>query len=114
AAVFVGPVFTAPFLLFSGSLLTVKTIPHYIRWVSHISFLKYYFEGTMHCIYGYNRSDLLCNQPFCQFKNPDKFLRQLDLEDNVYWTDFWVLIFCNVVLRVLAYYVIRWKLHRSQ
>ncbi|CAG0901336.1 unnamed protein product [Darwinula stevensoni] len=113
-AVFVGPVVAAPFLIFSGFFLSVKAIPQYMRWVSHISFLKYYFEGTMFCIYGYNRSDLLCNQPFCQFKNPDMFLRELDLEENVYWLDFWVLVLYNVVLRVVAYYVIRWKLHHSQ
>ncbi|CAG0897822.1 unnamed protein product [Darwinula stevensoni] len=133
AAVFVGPAFIAPFLLFSGFFLSVKAIPKYMRWVSNLSFLKYYFEGTMVCIYGYNRSDLLCNQPFwtmvciygynrsdllcnqpfCQFKDPDKFLRELDLEENVYWIDFWVLVLYNVVLRFVSYFVLRWKLHHS-
>ncbi|CAG0901335.1 unnamed protein product, partial [Darwinula stevensoni] len=113
AAVFVGPAFIAPFLLFSGFFLSVKAIPKYMRWVSNLSFLKYYFEGTMVCIYGYNRSDLVCNQPFCQFKDPDKFLKELDLEENVYWIDFWVLVLYNVVLRFVSYFVLRWKLHHS-
>ncbi|CAG0900205.1 unnamed protein product [Darwinula stevensoni] len=114
AAVFLGPVFTAPFLLFSGFFLSVKAMPKYIRWLSYVSFLKYYFEGTMFCIYGYNRPDLQCNQPYCHFKNPDKFLREMDLEENVYWEDFWVLVAYNIVLRFAAYFVLRWKLHHSR
>ncbi|CAG0892106.1 unnamed protein product [Darwinula stevensoni] len=113
AAVFVGVAVLAPFLLFSGFFLSVKALPKYMSWVSHLSFLKYYFEGTMVCIYGYNRSDLVCNQPFCQFKDPDKFLKELDLQDNVYWIDFWVLVLYNVVLRFVSYFVLRWKLHHS-
>ena len=113
-AVFVGPVVVASFLLFSGFFLSVRAIPQYMRWASHLSFLKYCFEGTLFCLYGYNRSDLLCDQPFCQFKDPDKFLKELDLEENVYWMDFWALVLYNVVLRVAAYYVIRWKLRHSQ
>ena len=81
-----------------------------MRWVSNLSFLKYYFEGTMVSIYGYNRSVLLCNQAYCQFKDPDKFLKELDLDDNVYWMDFWILILYNIVLRLVSYFVLRWKL----
>ncbi|CAG0896638.1 unnamed protein product, partial [Darwinula stevensoni] len=113
-AVFLSPVIALPFVLFSGFLLSVKSIPGYLRWLSHLSFLKYYFEGTMSCIYGFNRPDLQCNEPYCHFKDPDRFLREMGLEEYVYWRDFWVLLLYNVILRLLAYFVLRWRLHRAR
>ncbi|CAG0897823.1 unnamed protein product [Darwinula stevensoni] len=113
-AAFLSPVAIIMFILFSGFLLSVKSIPGYLRWLSHLSFLKYYFEGTMSCIYGNNRPDLQCDKPYCHFKDPDKFLRELTIDDFVYWKDFWVLLLFVVILRLLAYFVLRWKLHRAR
>ncbi|CAG0892107.1 unnamed protein product [Darwinula stevensoni] len=113
-AAFLSPVIIMPFLLFSGFLLRVKAIPGYLRWLSHLSFLKYYFEGTMASIYGYNRPDFQCNEPYCHFKKPYFILRETGLDDYFYWRNFWVLLLYNVILRLLAYFVLRWKLHRAR
>ena len=113
-AAFLSPVTALPFFLFSGFLLKVKLIPASLRWISHLSFLKYYFEGAMSSIYGYDRPKLQCNEAYCHFKDPRTILGELGLDEYVYWWNFWALLLYGVALRLLTYFVLRWKLRRAR
>ncbi|RWS02966.1 ATP-binding cassette sub-family G member 1-like protein [Dinothrombium tinctorium] len=58
AAVFVGPLTTVPFILFSGYLIFYVNIPSYLKIFADISYIRYAFECMVMAIYG----DLRCGE----------------------------------------------------
>ena len=62
--VFLAPVMSVPFLLFSGFFVSFDAIPVYLRWITYLSYIRYGFEGTAIATYGYNRTKLNCFQVF--------------------------------------------------
>ncbi|XP_063222781.1 ATP-binding cassette sub-family G member 4-like isoform X3 [Bacillus rossius redtenbacheri] len=108
--VFFGPVSSVPILLFSGFFVTFGAIPSYLSWVPYISYIRYGFEGAMVSIYGMGRGRLKCSQMYCHFKNPVTFLEELHMADSRYWVDVVALIGFFLLLRILAYVVLRLKL----
>ena len=72
---FLGPVAMIPIILFSGFFLTLKAIPSYLSWISDLSYARYSFEGMMLSVYGNGRENMHCSQPYCHFRNPEKFLK---------------------------------------
>ncbi|XP_018007289.1 ATP-binding cassette sub-family G member 4-like [Hyalella azteca] len=109
-AVFLGPITSIPVLLFSGFFVTFSTIPIYLRWISYVSYVRYGFEGTLLAIYGFDRQPLKCSEAYCHFKSPKKFLQQMDIEGAHFWMDFLILLMFFVLLRLIGYFVLRWKL----
>lgn len=107
--VFLGPVCSVPFVLFSGFFVNFDTIPSYLQWLTYLSYIRYAFEGVMISIYGYNRERLECSVAFCLYRTPTKFLEHLNMVDAEYWFDAVALAIIFVVLRFVAYFVLRWK-----
>lgn len=62
-------------------------------------------------IYGMDREKLKCSTMYCHFRNPKKFLEDMSMDQSQYWLDAVALIAIFVVLRVIAYFVLRWKVH---
>ncbi|KAK7601449.1 hypothetical protein V9T40_008890 [Parthenolecanium corni] len=108
--VFLAPVMSVPFLLFSGFFVSFDAIPVYLRWITYLSYIRYGFEGTAIATYGYNRTLLKCNQPYCHFKKPHFTLRELDMVDSRFEVDIIALIIIFLVLRIAAFIFLRWKL----
>ncbi|XP_032592622.1 ATP-binding cassette sub-family G member 1 isoform X2 [Drosophila grimshawi] len=109
--VFLGPVTTIPTILFSGFFVNFDTIPTYLQWVTYISYVRYGFEGAMLSIYGMDRAKLHCNEIYCHYRVPKKFLESMSMQDAHFWVDAVALIGMFFALRVIAYFVLRWKLH---
>ncbi|XP_030380667.1 ATP-binding cassette sub-family G member 1 [Scaptodrosophila lebanonensis] len=109
--VFLGPVTTIPTILFSGFFVNFDTIPGYLQWVSYVSYVRYGFEGAMVAIYGMDRAKLQCSTIYCHYRSPKKFLEEMSMDNALFWVDAVALIGTFFALRIIAYFVLRWKLH---
>lgn len=109
--VFLGPVSTIPTILFSGFFVNFDVIPNYLKWLSYVSYVRFGFEGAMVSVYGMGREKLECNQIYCHFRSPQKFLEEMSMSNANYWVDAGALFGIFIALRIIAYFVLRWKLH---
>ncbi|XP_055683541.1 ATP-binding cassette sub-family G member 1 isoform X2 [Lutzomyia longipalpis] len=112
--VFLAPVMSVPFLLFSGFFVSFDAIPVYLRWITYLSYIRYGFEGTALATYGYNREKLKCYQTYCHFKSPTTTLEELDMLDANFTLDIVALLVIFLVLRVAAFLFLRWKLRTAR
>lgn len=107
---FIGPTLVVPMMMFSGFGVTIRDIPDYLKWGTYISYLKYSLEGYIGAIYGYSRQTLPCNEFYCHYKYPNKFLREIAMRGDQFWNDIIALSVTLVITRVAAYVLLRWKI----
>ena len=121
-AVFVAPVTGIPVLLFSGFFVSFDTIPKYMQWLSYISFARYSWEGMIVTIYGNNRGPLDCGEgeKKCRFRESEEVLDSLDITesalhiaDGKFYFDCIVLGLFFIILRLVTYMVLRYKVKSS-
>ncbi|KAK4886491.1 hypothetical protein RN001_002762 [Aquatica leii] len=112
--VFLAPVMSVPFLLFSGFFVSFDAIPIYLRWITYLSYIRYGFEGTALATYSFDRPKLKCSIAHCHFKIPTTTLEELDMIDSDYRIDIAALVTIFFVLRVAAYLFLRWKLNTNR
>ncbi|KAL5279567.1 hypothetical protein ACFFRR_003892 [Megaselia abdita] len=105
-----GPFFISPWLIFSGFFIRLDDAPSYIQWMFHGSFLKYSLEGSALAIFGYGRPKMDCDAIYCHFVYPDKFLESIGMRDSSYELAVIVLIIIFMSLRVLAFYIMSFRL----
>ncbi|XP_004530367.1 ATP-binding cassette sub-family G member 4 [Ceratitis capitata] len=105
-----GPFFICPFLAFSGFFLQQKDSPVYLKWMFDVSFLKYALDGSMLSLFGYGRGKLECKEMYCHHSHPAFFLRNMDLGNANYKVAAIFLLCLFVMLRILAFYVMSFRL----
>ncbi|GJQ74986.1 hypothetical protein Trydic_g9608 [Trypoxylus dichotomus] len=76
-----GPFFLLPFTIFSGFFVQLYDVHPYMRWIFHISYIKYGLEGLMLAIFGYDREKMPCNADYCHYHYPNIFLEDVDMAD---------------------------------
>lgn len=107
---FLGPVLTIPMMMFAGFGVTLRDLPSYLKWGSHISYLRYGLEGYVNAIYGENRETLDCElKPYCHYRYPAKFLSEISMEGDQFWKDVYALCGTLLLVRVFCYFCLRWK-----
>uniref|UniRef100_A0A0A1XK62 ATP-binding cassette sub-family G member 1 n=1 Tax=Zeugodacus cucurbitae TaxID=28588 RepID=A0A0A1XK62_ZEUCU len=105
-----GPFFICPFLAFSGFFLQRKDSPFYLKWMFDISFLKYALDGSMLSLFGYGREKLECKEMYCHHSHPAFFLRDMDLANANYKLAAIFLLSIFIILRILAFYIMSFRL----
>ncbi|XP_034670136.1 ATP-binding cassette sub-family G member 1 [Drosophila subobscura] len=105
-----GPFFICPFLQFSGFFLMEKDAPSYMRWMFDISFLKYSLDGAMMAIFGYGRERLDCQEMYCHLTRPKYILKNLDMAEANYELAIIFLLCLLIFLRIIAFYIMSFRL----
>ncbi|XP_041988134.1 ATP-binding cassette sub-family G member 4-like [Aricia agestis] len=105
-----GPFFIMPFTIFSGFFLRLCDAPSYIRWLFHLSFLKYGLSGMVISIYGMDREKLPCTDLFCYYTYPRQFLKDNEVEGVEYWTVVLALFIIAFVFILCAYIALKIRL----
>jgi len=108
--VFVGPITAIPVFLFGGFFVTLNAVPAYLRWISWFSYVRYSFQSILTAVYGFDRPDMHCPIAYCHFKNPKKFLEQIDAVDIDVPQQIACLVGLLVVCRLMAYWALRLKI----
>lgn len=102
-----GPFFLCPFVIFSGFFVQLNDAHPLMRWVFHVSYIKYGYEGLMLSIFGYDRGKLPCSQDYCHFVYPKKYLDVMDMEEAVFSHCVYFLIGLYLLLRLMTYFALR-------
>lgn len=110
---FVGPVLTVPLMLLAvyGFGSGTESIPVLIRIAMYFSYLRYALEGIISAML-YNRGKLPCpeEEDFCYYSDMDFFVKEMGMENSVYWVDLGALIVCYVLFRAGSFYLLRQRL----
>lgn len=133
---FLAPTITIPMMMFAGFGVTLRDLPGYLKWGSHISFMRYGLEGFVGAIYGENRQTLECDKAiYCHyryhhlcfptflalfsihyvsficfdFRYPQRFLTEISMRGDQFWPCMNALFITVLLLRLGAYFLLRWK-----
>lgn len=112
-AVIVGPFLQSLPLIFSGFFVHLTDASPSLHWLFYISYLRYAVEGSIDAIFGYNRPKLQCNEIYCHFQIPAKFIREVDMHRNDFYSAFIILVGILICFRAIAFAVIAWRLKRK-
>lgn len=110
---FVGPVATVPLMLLAvyGFGSGAESIPFIIRISMYFSYLRYSMEGLITAMLR-DRPNLSCpeEEEFCIFTDLNYFIRVMGMENTIFWVDITALVFCIILFRCIAYYLLRQRL----
>ncbi|XP_002065683.2 ATP-binding cassette sub-family G member 4 [Drosophila willistoni] len=108
---FLAPVLTIPQMMFAGFGVTLRDLPSYLKWGSHVSYLRYGLEGFIAAIYGLDRGVLPCDEaPYCHYRYPKKFLEEITMSGDQFWNDVLALSAMTVIFRLISFIVLKAKI----
>ncbi|KAG5684833.1 hypothetical protein PVAND_014044 [Polypedilum vanderplanki] len=110
---FLGPILAVPAMMLAGFGVTLKDLPMFLKWGSYVSYLRYGLEGYVGALF-YEREQLKCDAMYCHYKYPDKFLKDIAMEADRFMHDIAALIFTLLLLRIICYYLLKWRIVLSR
>jgi ATP-binding cassette, subfamily G (WHITE), member 1 len=96
-------------IIFSGGLVFMKDVNPWWHWMFEISFMKHSLQGYTDVILGYNRENLECDDVYCHFATPAKFLKFIGLESNLPKV-FYSMAFIGISLHFSAFLIMKIRL----
>lgn len=106
-----GSFFMCPFVLFSNFFIQMKDSEKIFHVLFNLSFIKHAFDGSMISIFGFNREKMNCDADYCHFRQPNKFLEFLEIDES-FLSIMLKLLGFTVVFRVIAFLVMYVRLKR--
>lgn len=97
---------------FAGVLVLEKDAQPLMKWIFEFIFLKHANDGITLAIFGYNREQFICEEMYCHFQRPEKFLQMIDAPKNA-MKSFYVLPIIMLFMHVLSYLNMNNRLKRS-
>lgn len=70
-------------ILFSGFIILEKDVHWMYHWIFESIYLKHAFYGVSSLILGFDREKLDCDEIYCHFQNPRKFLEMIGVSDDL-------------------------------
>jgi len=113
-AIFLVASCTMPMFLISGFFIHLNDLSPYMKWLSYFSIFRYSLEAAAMTVFGFDRGLLDCNEAYCHFRRPKKFLEEMGLEHGNYWENVCVLIFAVFISQMALYFTLRWKVTRAR
>lgn len=110
-AVFVGPIIAVVFSIF-GFCIRYSDTPHAFRWLFHISYFRASFHNLLYTVYGFDRTDLKCDDFYCHYKKPIKFLTEMDIVDINVVNNLILILGVGVLMHLLTASALWCKLNR--
>ncbi|XP_055683570.1 ATP-binding cassette subfamily G member 4 [Lutzomyia longipalpis] len=111
--IFLIPASCIPMLVFSGYFIRFSELYFMFKPLSYVSLFRYCFEGSMQAIYGFDRGNLTCPDPFCYYKSGEKILKIMDMAENRFAGDVLALILWAVLCQIGVYIALKIRLRRS-
>ncbi|XP_032514929.2 ATP-binding cassette sub-family G member 1-like isoform X2 [Danaus plexippus] len=109
---FVIPAANIPMLMFSEFFIPYHEMPSYLQPFALMSYFRYSFDAFMQTAYGFGRKNLPCNKIFCLFKQPDKYLDYLGLQQN-FSNDVIALVIWIVLLKISLICVLKYRVFKA-
>lgn len=110
-AVFAGPIIAVLFSVFGFCIRYLDT-PLGFRWMFHISYFRAGFHSLLYTIYGFDRMDLKCDEFYCHYKKPTKFLNEMEISDTNVVNNLILIIGIGVLMHLLTASALWCKLNR--
>ncbi|XP_043684729.1 ATP-binding cassette sub-family G member 1 isoform X1 [Vespula pensylvanica] len=110
-AVFLGPIIAVLFSVF-GFCATYLDTPRGFRWLFYISYFRASFHSLLYTVYGFDRMDLKCDEFYCHYKKPTKFLNEMDINDTNVINNLILIIGIGVLMHLLTASALWCKLNR--
>ncbi|XP_055599190.1 ATP-binding cassette sub-family G member 4-like [Uranotaenia lowii] len=111
---FVVPSSLIPMILFSGFFIRYSELLDVFKPLTYVSHFRYGFEGLALTSYGFNRTEIGCEDMFCYYRKPKKVMEMLEIDQGNYWIDLAGLGVWIVVLHILLYISLRLRLRWNQ
>ncbi|XP_014206768.1 ATP-binding cassette sub-family G member 1-like [Copidosoma floridanum] len=108
--VFIGPYSIMPPVLFSGMFMRRADVLPILDWTYDVSIFKYAYDTFMISIFGFDRPRMKCLSDYCHLSSPKATLSMLNVSPTSYWSSPLVLVSTYVVLHVITYFCLRYKL----
>lgn len=110
-AVFAGPIIAVLFSVF-GFCIRYMDTPAAFRWMFHISYFRAGFHSLLYTVYGFGRTDLNCDDIFCQYQKPKSFLREMEINDTNVVNNLVLIVGIGVLMHLLTASALWCKLNR--
>ncbi|CAN7979657.1 unnamed protein product [Ixodes pacificus] len=114
-AVYVAIPVVSPSFIFGGFCVQDQLLQPWVRWLTSLSPCNYAYHGILLSVYGYDREPLDCDDDFlCLYEHPEDFLEFTGSSGKKLHVLSLALLLFDVVFRLLALVLLRWRLSKRQ
>lgn len=93
-------------------MITKKDANVLFHWLFDICFVKFAGDSSIAAILGHNREKMRCDEIYCHFQQPIKFVEALGIDTEILSSTIFKLVISLVVFRIIAYFMMRYRLKR--